>query len=354
MKKTKEKRLLQLPISIVLLCVTFLGCGVITWFSGVDYWFWLLLIPSVFVIVQLTSVCHEFGHYIATVKSGFEVYYFKCSIFTVDKYGRRKFRISLFGEHLGEIRFYPKKEVDYCSALKKSLWGGLIGGIIIAIALNLVLCLALLGVFGKVASPYISLIFSFSPYATYSLVINAIAWFHPENDASKIIQIKQNAEQKTAINNFYTVQKRLFDGKTYAEIPSEYFLIGENASLDVKLPLSVYALRKAIEEKDLETAQNLAENIESYGDLNREICCELLYLFVVLGNAEKARKYESVFSLDLDENEPYVLRAKLARLKFIGDERYFNVLKPTALKVCERKTFCKGDVIYNQKLIENL
>lgn len=354
MKKTKGKRLLQLPISIVLLCVTFLGCGVITWFSGVDYWFWLLLIPSVLITLQLTSVSHEFGHYIATVKNGFEVYYFKSSIFTIDKYGRRKFKISLFSEHLGEIRFYPKKEVDYCTALKKSLWGGLIGGIVIAIALNLVLCLALFGVFGKIASPYISLIFSFSPYAVYSFVINAVAWFHPENDASKIIQINQSTEQKSAINNFYAVQKQLFDGKTYAEIPSENFLIDENVSLDVKLPLSVYALRKAIEEKDFITAENLAENIEKQGDLNEEICCELLYFFAVLGNADKVRNCESVLKLDLDENEPYVLKAKLAHLKFIGDERYFAVLKPTALKVCDRKTFCKGDVIYNQKLIENL
>ena len=57
--------------------------------------------------LALLVIVHEFGHYIATKNSGFEVYYFKFSCFTVDKYGRKRFRISLFNKHLGEMRFFP-------------------------------------------------------------------------------------------------------------------------------------------------------------------------------------------------------------------------------------------------------
>jgi hypothetical protein len=194
MQKSKSKTKLQLPISIVLMGFTIAGSCAITWFSGVDFWWWLLLIPSVFLTVQATSVFHEFGHYLAIKKGGFEVYYFKCSAFTMDKYGRKKFKISLFGEHLGEIRFYPKKEVDYSKVVLKSLWAGLKGSVLIAIILNAFLILSLFGVFCKV-SPYLSVAFSFAPYAVYSLIVNAIPWFHPEDDASKIIQINKNLTQ---------------------------------------------------------------------------------------------------------------------------------------------------------------
>ncbi|MBQ7374202.1 MAG: hypothetical protein IJW64_06580 [Clostridia bacterium] len=354
MQKNNKKMQIQLPISILLLCLTIVGCGVITWFSNVDYLFWLLLIPSVFLTVQLSSLFHEFGHYSSAVKNGFEVYYFKFSIFTMDKYGRRNFRVSLFGEHLGEIRFYPKRDNDYSNALKKTLLGGIWGSVIIAVILNSVLCLSLFGVFGKVVSPYLSLIFSFSPYALYALIVNVVAWFHPENDASKITLIKKSKSQRLAIDNLYAISKRLCEGKTYAEIPKGYFLIEEGVSDDIKLPLAVYALRRAIESKDFQEIDGLVKVVESFDNLDAETRCELLYIFAVRGETDKVNEYSKVLKFDLDESEPFVLRARLALIKFNKDEQFFNALKPTALKVCNKKTFCKGDVVYNQKLIESL
>lgn len=354
MKNKGKKLQIQLSVSVVLLCLVGALCGVITWFSGVDFLYYLLLIPSVFCIVQLTSVFHEFGHYLSLKKGGFEVYYFKCSIFTVDKYGRKRIKVSLFGEHLGEIRFYPKKEVEYCKVLIKSLWSGIVGSVIIATVLNGVLALSLLGVFGQSLSPYFSLIFSFAPYSLYALLINVIPWFHPENDASKIVKISGNKNNRVAIDRFYAVQKQLFDGKTYSEIPSEYFFVDEEVSIDVKLVLLVYALRRAVETSDLLAVEKLINSIESQNTLNDEICCELLYNAIIRDDKNGIEKYSSVLKKDLDDSEPYVLRTTLANAKYVKDEQFFNVLKPTALKICEGKTFFKGDALYNKKLIELL
>jgi hypothetical protein len=214
-------------------------------------------------------------------------------------------------------------------------------------------------VFGDVFSKYLTVIFSFSPFALYILLVNCVSWFHPENDASKILQIKENSEQRAAVNNFCSIQKELFEGKTYGEIPKEYFSFGVSASADVKLPLLLSALRRSFEIGDVESASALAQILESEAlklesaDLD-EIYCELLYKYILCGEVDKIKENAYILNICKDDNEPYFLRVSLAYAKYRGDEDYFNVLKPTALKICDKKRVCRGDVVFNERLIKSL
>ncbi|MBQ8726601.1 MAG: hypothetical protein IJY84_05845 [Clostridia bacterium] len=341
----------QLPISIFMLILTVLGMGAIAYFTKLHPLYALLLIPSVFLTVQLTALFHEFGHYLGAVANGFEVYYFSFSCFTVDKFGKKKFIVSLFGEHLGEIRFYPKTERDYAESYAKSLKGGLWGNFLVATVLNAFLVLALFGVFGE-ASPIISLIFSFAPYSIYALLINLIPWFHPENDGSALFRLKSENERQS-VENLFSIQKALFEGKTYADIPKGYFATAGNVSQNFKLPILTYALRRAIELGDETTATAITGVLEGEDFADNEIYCEMLYKFIIDGNTAKIDEYKEVLSFCEEDSLAY-LRANLAYMKYLGDEDYVLIAKPTAIKSCERHKACVGDAIYNKKLIEKI
>ena len=351
----KSKKIaLQLPLSIVMLAIVVVGCFAITYFSGVKPIFYLLLIPVMFLTVQITALFHEFGHYIATKNSGFEVYYFKFSCFTVDKYGRKRFRISLFNKHLGEMRFFPKEEGRYSQKLEHSLNGGLVGNFLVAVILNLCLALSLIGFFAGVSSPYLCVVFSFSPYAIYAYAINAIAWFHPLNDGAQIKRLKTNEDERQAVDNLYAIQKQLFEGKTYGEIPKGYFNFGVNASEELRIFLTVYSFRRAIECEDLPTASALAGVLDGRNFSDEEIFYELLYWYILEGNEQKIAEYSSILSFSASSDEPIVFRAMLAHAKYRNDENYVNVAKPTAIKICNEVKLNKGDALYNLKLIERL
>ena len=349
-----KKFALQLPLSIFMLIVVATGCFAITYFSGVKPIYYLVLVPAIFLTVQITALFHEFGHYLATKKSGFEVYYFKFSCFTIDKYGRKRFKVSFFNTHLGEMRFYPKKECRYSQGLERSLRGGLKGNLIIAVVLNLILTFSIIGVFGQSVSPLLSVVFSFSPYALYAYMINAIAWFHPSNDGSQIKTLKNSEEERQAIDNLYAIQKCLFDGKTYEEIPKGYFNVGAGVSGDVKTFITVYALRRAIEGGDMQTASALASVLDSQEFSEDEIFYELLYWYILEGNEQKIKEYSSILSFSANADEPIVFRAMLAYAKYRKDEEYVKVAMPTAIKICSEVKLNKGDALYNLKLIERL
>ena len=351
----KDKKItLQLPLSVLMLILIAVGCLTICYFSEVKSIYYLILIPAVFFTVQLTALFHEFGHYIATKNNGFEVYYFKFSCFTVDKYGRKRFKISLFNKHLGEMRFLPKKEGKYSQNLLKSIKGGLIGNLLVAGLLNVALILSVVGVFGAQVSPYLAVAFSFSPYALYAYVINAIPWFHPLNDGSQIKRLKISEEERQAVDNLYAIQKQLLDGKTYEEIPKGYFTVGEAVSEEVKVYLTTYALRRAIESGDSQLAEALAGVLDSVCYNEEEILCELLYWYVITENEEKIKEYSSILSFSVATENPTVFRVLLSYAKYRKDENYFAVAKPTAIKLCKEEKLLKGDALYNLKLIERL
>lgn len=350
MQKTKNFKW-QLPVSIFLLILVVLGMCVIAYFTKLHPLYALILIPSVFITVHITALFHEFGHYVFAVSSGFEVYFFSFSCFTVDKFGKKKFRISLFGEHLGEIRFYPKTERGYAESYKKSLKGGLWGNFLIAVILNVILILALLQVFGG-ASSLISLIFSFAPYSIYTLLINLIPWFHPENDGSALLRLKSEDESQ-AVENLFSIQKALFEGKTYADIPKGYFTTASNVSQNFKLPILTYALRRAIELNDEKTSSAIVSILEMEDFADNEIYCEMLYKFIVDKNEVKINEYKEVLSFCEEDSLAY-LRTNLAYMRYVGDDTYVDVAKPTALKLCDAQKSCKGDAIYNKALIEKV
>lgn len=351
----KTKKLTpQLLLSFVLLAVVGATCGAVAYLSGVKPIYYFILVASVFLTVQLTALFHEFGHYIATKNSGFEVYYFKFSCFTVDKYGRKKFKISLFNKHLGEMRFYPKAEGRYSKNLEKSLRGGLIGNLLIAFILNVCLILALLGVFGKTASPYFVISLAFSPYAVYAYIINAIPWFHPLNDGAQIKRLKENEEERQAVDNLYAIQKCLFDGKTYQEIPKGYFSVGKSVSEELKTFLTLYSFRRAVETEDEDSAEALASVLDGQNHSDDEICCELLYWYVLKNDGQKIEEYSSILSFNGSTDNLTVFRGMIAFARYRGDENYVKVATPTAMKLCREEKFCKGDALYNLKLIKRL
>lgn len=349
-----KKFTLQLPLSILMLIAVVVGCIFICFASGVKPIYYLILIPAIFVTVQVTALFHEFGHYVATKKSGFEVYYFKFSCFTVDKFGRKRFKISLFNKHLGEMRFYPKKEGKYSQNLIKSLKGGLVGNLIVALTLNVALAVLLIVFFVGDLNPYLLVAFSFSPYALYAYLINAIPWFHPLNDGCQIRRLKNSEEERQAVDNLYAIQKELFDGKTYEEIPKGYFTLSSTVSDDVKAYLTTYALRRAIESEDMETASALASVLDMACYSEEEILCELLYWYIISGNEDKIKEYSSVLSFSVATDNSTVFRALLCYAKYRKDEEYFKVAMPTAIKLCNESKMCRGDALYNLKLIQRL
>ena len=352
--KEKNKFKWQLPISVVILIIA-IALGVVTVvFSGTKPIIWLLAVPAWVVTVLLTSLFHEFGHYLAAVSSGFEVYYFYFSNFVFDRAGRKRFKAVFQDEHLGEIRFFPKKEGVYHQMLKRTLRGGINGALVLAVIFAVVLFLAEFRVFGSEVSPIIAVTFSSAPYTVYSLLINAVAWFHPENDGSQIKIINKSDSERQAIDNFYSITKELFSGKTYNEIPKCYFTVDYNVTEGVKVPIMVYALRRAATIGDKELENSIASALISMRVSETEAVCELLCKYIADNNEELVTELSEVLSFCDGDDTPVVLRARLAYAKYRGDNDFFNVLKPTAIKVCEQQKLCVGDAKYQLNEINKL
>ncbi len=316
-------------------------------------WKVLLFFISIILTIQITGTAHEIGHYIVAKKKGFEVFMVAIPNLVYEKYSSKKIKFSFGGDHLGEVRVYPKEEFDYSDGYRQTLEGGIIASIIVAIVLNLILIFAFLGFFGG-ASQIIKLLFIFAPYSIYVLAVNGISWFHPENDGSAIKKLNGNKDEAIAIYNYYSILKILFEGGSYSSIPKSYFSVENNVSSYVKLPILVYALRRAIEIEDYETAKALSNVINAEGYTDIEIECECLCLGVLSGDEECVFEFDGVVDKVSGENSPIVFRTLLLWAKHNGDEEYIKVAKPNALKICNEETFCKGDALYNKKLIERI
>ena len=143
----------------------------------------------------------------------------------------------------------------------------------------------------------------------------------------------------------------MFDGKSYVDIPKGFFTVEKDVSPSVKIPLTVYALRRAIESRDDATATAIACVLEGEEFSEDEIYFELLYKYLIDGNDEKVKEYESVLSFCYGET-PIEERILLAYAKYRGDEEYIKTAKPTAIKICDKQKSCQGDALYNKKLIE--
>lgn len=351
--RSNKRLVTQTRLSLFMLALVFVGGLFITVMSKVEFYFYPLALVSAFLCFQLTGIIHELGHYLTAKENGFEVYYCAFPNFIFDKTAKKKLKFVLKGEYLGEIRFYPKEEGDYAEWFKYSLGGGIYAHSALAITLNVLLVISIFGGFGDF-SPLLSVLLCYAPYSLYTLIVNAIPWFHPNNDGSMIKRLKKNPEEVDAINNFYTIQKALFDGKTYGEISEGYFKVDDSVSDGVKIPLLVCGLRRAIEVGESKKATKISETLTNTEFSDVATDCELLCKFISDKNEEKIKEYETVLSYAESENEPIVLRTLLVHAKYRGDETYLSVAKPTALKVCEQTEFCKGDVIYNKKLIERI
>ena len=214
--------------------------------------------------------------------------------------------------------------------------------------------MSLIGFFVGAISPLWCVALSFSPYSLYAYAINAIPWFHPLNDGAQIKNLKLNEEERQAVDNLYAIQKQLFDGKTYEEIPKGYFNFGTSVSAEVKAILTVYALRRAIESDDAQNASVIASALELQQFSNDEIFYELLYWFILQKDEQKIKEYSSILSFSANSDEPIVFRTVLAHAKYRQDEEYIKIAKPTAVKLCRESRLCKGDALYNLKLIERL
>ncbi len=352
-KKSIKPMDAQKTLSNLMLAFVFGLSVFISYLTRLNTWWYLLILPSVIVSVLLTGIVHEFGHFIVAKRRGFEVYYLAFPCFVYDKTSKPKLKITLKGEYLGEIRFFPRTAFDYAEAFKNTLQGGIYAHVVIAVMLNGLLLLSVVGVFGEI-SAILSIAFSFAPYSIYALVVNAIPWFHYANDGSMIKRINSDREEVQAVFNFFSIQKALFEGKSYGEISPSYFSEIENVSAGIRVPLLVFALRRALEIGDKKKADEIVETIIKEGFSDVATDCELLYKFIIDGNEEKIREYENVLTFAENENYPVVLKALLAHAKYRGDDNYFNVTKPTAIRICEETDFCKGDAKYNKVLIERL
>ncbi|MBE5742109.1 MAG: hypothetical protein E7360_02175 [Clostridiales bacterium] len=340
-------------MSYLLLALTLTVGFVIVYFSKVQPIWYLLTIPSVIFCFEITGIVHELGHFITAKNCGFEVVYCAFPNFVYDKTAKTKIKFTLKGEYLGEIRFYPKTPFDYAEGFKKTLLGGIYAHIVIACVLNALLLVAVFGGFGAV-SPILSVAFCYAPYSLYALIVNVVPWFHPENDGAMVKNLNGSRDEVEAVFNFYSIQKALFEGKSYCEISASHFSASPNVSTGIRMPLVVFALRRALESEDRKTADALADILKNEDVYDLATDCELLYKFILDGNEEMVREYEKVLPYAENENYPVVLKALLAHAKYRGDDEYFAVAKPRAIKVCEETEFCKGDAKYNKILIEKL
>ena len=294
-----------------------------------------------------SAVAHETGHLIFAKSAGFRVVKFSVLCFVFDDTKSKKFSLKLNRNDLGECIFIPKKvsETDGDNAQKFTnvALGGLIGSVITIIGYVIA--------FAFVKNAYGRAFFACFPLPLAVFVINGVKGVIKGSDID-VASVVRSYANTLALDGYLNILCELKNGKTYAEIDEKYF-DGKCSLTRVNAALNLFKIRREEELGNYENAISLAEKTLDNGMNDLETKAEIASIGYNAGVSELIEKCGYVAGyLDLSD-EPFACRLRLERAKYVGDDKYIEVAKNSALKRCDECYF-PGDGKFHKKLIERL
>jgi len=301
----------------------------------------VLAVVGFFLIWILSSFIHESFHFIFAKASGFKVVSFSFFIFRYDDTKQRKVSFGLT-PYLGETGIIPIKNCDFIAKYRFIVLGGIIGSFLAATVFSLLYAL--------LPSP-VGFLFCAFPFSIAILLINAVPTLVETSDASVLFSMRFD-EEREAMNGFLCVVYQLSQGKTYAEIDPKFFTV-EGDRVPQNESYYLMNFKRALEIGDEDKAAEYAAALNRRGDISIDSAIELFCYYIYIGDEEHINKYRYVLPSSYDMDEPCKARAMLMNSRISGDDAYYKVLYPTAVKLC-KNAYLEGEGGYNLKMIEKM
>lgn len=278
-------------LNTVLLIASYVILAYLAWSKGIEN-LGFVLIGLVFGFV-FAPLFHELGHVCFAQISGMEYVYFKAFCFRfVRKNGKLKFSFaSPFAAD--ETQVIPK-----CGGnMKKRAATYSIGGLAIegAAALIIILSAGICLSVGKINFELLAMI----PYFVYLFFLNAlpVEYASGKTDAAIYIGIKKGFPAEKNMLAAMEIQGRLYEGKSFAEIPLEYYFEQPQLSEDEPLFAVMLDLRYRywLDIGDFEKASDCLNRLaqaEPYLTAVEveKILAELTYMHCINNDEERASK----------------------------------------------------------------
>lgn len=256
-----------------------------------------IIVALVSIILQV--IIHEFGHLLGGLLTGYRFVSFRIFSFIVIKEAGklRLKRFEVYGTG-GQCLLLPPDAP--LSQIKTAVynWGG--------VFLNLIVTLSAAGVLYFLSSPgkYVTIaLLAFMLIGAFVLFLNGIPMKVGGigNDAKNQLEINNSEVSKAALVTQLRVNASLQNGMRPSEMPSEYFAL-PNAPIDYNNSLQVFILMliaarhidcfewEAARKIFVEAYENKEKLIAIY---EKEVACELVFIYLVSGEIDAARKLYS-------------------------------------------------------------
>lgn len=324
------------------------------WAKGVAALFWAL-VGMIFGFV-LAPIFHELGHLLFAEIGKMQYVYFKAFCFRfARKNGKLKFSLaSPFAAD--ETQVIPTCGGNMKKRATRYALGGLFveGGAFILLLVAAIVCTALKATRFELWAAVV--------YFAYLFLLNAIPanYASGETDAAVYVGIKKEDASERNMLAAMEIQGRLFEGKSFSEIPEDlYFsqpqLCEDEPLFSVMLDLQYrYYLEKGDLDKAAEKLNRLAQT-QAYlpDDEVIKIAAELTYMHALNGDTELAEQCKALCEEYLQGNS---LTAQRVLAAYAYLERDFEEVKARKAKAEELfdGEYVKGNAVFEKILLSRI
>lgn len=341
-------------VNTILLIVGYVLVFYFAWTKGVSALFWALG-GMVFGFI-LAPIFHETGHLLFAELGKMQYVYFKAFCFRfVRKNGKLEFSFaSPFAADETQV-------LPICGGnIKKRAARYALGGLFVeGLATVLLLVAAILCVALKITRFDLWATFV---YFAYLFLLNAVPATYPsgKTDAAVYFGIKNGEAAERNMLAAMEIQGRLFEGKSFSEIPEDlYFrqpqLCEDEPLFSVMLDLQYrYYLEKGDLDKAAEKLNRLAQT-QAYllDDEVVKIAAELTYMHAINGDKELAEQCRSLCEEYLKENGLTAQRVLAAYARLEGNFEEVKERKSRAEKLFKNE-YVKGNAVFEEILLSRV
>lgn len=294
------------------------------------------------VSLVIAPLAHELGHVLFAKASGMKIVYCKCFCF---RYYRRQGKA-----RIGFALPFSADETQVlpCGSekMQKRALAYAVGGLVFSGVL--LLCVLTLCVFGWVLGQgvYFYSFYAALPYVAYLFFLNAVpaVYASGKTDAAVMKGIRNADAVEQTMLNLMRIHGGLQSGKSYAELPQQWYFSAPQIAEDEPLFVAILEARYRyyLEKEELENAFDCLKRIRAAGEyLNvREVLtleCNLAYLCLVGGNDGVLKEAVKNGGEYWQSEDPAIKRTLALYMQKCGEAERADLLIEQAKRLLKRE-----------------
>ena len=263
----------------VLFMLTFMIIGMYIGFTTEedDSLLFIVLVLVSYPIYILSIICHEFGHFIFGLLSGYSLSSFRvASIMLLNNNGKYQIKKMTLAGTAGQCIMFPKEGNN-----KFILYN--LGGILLNMLLFIISILLLLVVNSSIIK---IILFEFGIFNLFNALVNGVpSKSYVNNDMQNIITFKKD---KKSLNNFFNalhIQEKLTQGVRLKDIDKKYIYKPDSLDTEGDVTAMVFYCNQLLDKGDFKKTIDEIENVINNDKLESIyrilLINDLLYCYII-------------------------------------------------------------------------